>query len=162
MKARLALGLVAALVCACASPPRMPDGRSTNVPRKNMVVQINNMNVHPEVVRITPGGSVAWDSWSDYVAVVSFPISIRESFTCTDLRPDFYPNGDRLISIPVSGDNENLVTPCPLALGSYPYRVLLSEGGGVETFNPQLTLEGTLMVVEPAPARRAPGRTRTH
>ena len=160
MKARIALGVLVAVIAACTAPPRMPDGRTTNVPRKNMVVQINNMNVQPEVVRITPGGSVAWDSWSDYAAVVSFPIEIRESFTCKDLRPDFYPNGDRLISIPVEGDNENLVTPCPLVLGSYPYRVLLSEGG-VETFNPQLTLEGTLMVVEPSPGRRAPGRAHT-
>ena len=89
---------ILALLCSliamggCASPLTMPDGRTTNVPRKNMVVQINNMSVQPEVVRITPGGSVAWDSWSDYTAVISFPISIRERFTCTELRPPFYPN----------------------------------------------------------------------
>ena len=160
--------VIAAAMCflfgvgACAAPPTLPDGRTTNAPRKNMVVQINNMSVQPEVVRITPGGSVAWDSWSDYTAVISFPISIRESFTCTQLRPDFTANGDRLISIPISGDDENLVTPCPLAIGTYPYRVLLSQDGA-ETFNPQLTLQGTVMVVEPTARRRpTPLRWRRH
>ena len=64
-----------------------------------------------------------------------------------------------MISIPISGDDENLVTPCPLAVGTYPYRVLLSEGGA-ETFDPQLTLEGAVMVGEPA-NRHVKGRTFT-
>ncbi len=114
--------------------------------RQNMVVQINNMTLSPRVVRVTAkGNSIAWDNWSEYLAVVSFPLSILDAFTCKEMRPDFARTADRIESFAAIGDNEDLVTPCPLKPGTYDYDVYLANSLANRD-NPQLTLKGQIVV----------------
>ena len=148
---RVALGAVvflsAAIACA-GTPQRTSSGKTTNKPRESMVVQINNMNVHPQVVRVKGAKNrVSWTNYSDYAASVNFPISVKDGFTCTELRPDFVVSGDRIESIAALGDNEDLTTPCPLKPGTYPYEVYLFDRL-TNRENPQLTVTGKIEVLE--------------
>ena len=145
-KLALSILLFAAVSISCAnSGGGGHDGG--NQPRQNMVVQINNMTLAPHTVRVTEkGNSIAWDNWSQYIAVVSFPLSIKDGFTCSELRPDFARTFDRIESVVAIGDNEDLVTPCPLKLGTYDYEVYLSNSMANRD-NPQLTLKGKIEVV---------------
>ena len=116
--------------------------------RKNVVVQINQFHVRPEVVRVpAAGNSVAWTNWSESIASISFPASVVQSFTCSEMRPDFVVNGDRLESIVALGSNEDLVTPCPLKPGIYEYEVGLFNSMG-NRYNPRVTFKGKIEVVE--------------
>jgi hypothetical protein len=70
---------------------------------------------------------------------------MASAFTCDELRPQFVLNGDRIESVQVLGDNENLATPCPLKPGSYDYEVWLSESR-MQRENPQLKIKGRIEV----------------
>ena len=132
------------LACAGSSGSGQSDGGL----RKNVVVQINEMHVRPEVVRVpAEGNSVAWTNWTRSIATVSFPASVAKAFTCKETRPDFVLNGPRLESIAQLGSNEDLVTPCPLKPGTYPYEVYLFDNMGNRD-NPRLKIPGTIEVVE--------------
>lgn len=126
--------------------------RSTDA-RRDVVIQLSDMDVRPPVARVQRGGSVAWTSIaSNYFGVVSFPATIVSRFTCKELRPDFVVDGDRLVSSrPLRGDDEDLVLPCPLEPGTYPYRIELSEsgeGGGMveRELDPVRSLPASLVV----------------
>jgi hypothetical protein len=78
--------------------------------------------------------------------VLSFHHAIVESFTCPDLRPTFFQVDQWLVSIPIEPGGEDLVLPCPLERGTYPYRINLSSRGSVAGMgNPELSLEATLV-----------------
>jgi hypothetical protein len=149
---RLAVLALAAAGCANQQTPEVESPRSTNAPRKDIVIQFGDMQIEPSVARVKQGGSVAWTSVStNFIGVLSFPDSIVEKFTCKELRPDFYVAAGRLMSIEIQSGQENVVLPCPLAPGTYPYRIDLTSGGtGIDGRdmgeNPQLTLPGTLIV----------------
>jgi hypothetical protein len=149
---RLAVLALAAAGCANQQTPEIESPRSTNTPRKDIVIQFGDMMIEPSVARVDRGGSVAWTSVStNFIGVLSFPDSIVEKFTCKDLRPDFYVAAGRLQSIDIANGQENVVLPCPLQPGTYEYRIDLTSGGeGIGNRdmgeNPQLSLPGTLIV----------------
>ena len=143
----MAVLLISVVACA-GTPQRTESGETTNKPRQSMVVQINNMSVHPEVVRVQGAkNSVAWTNFSDYVATVHFPASVKDGFTCTELGPDFVLNGPQIESIETIGANEDLVTPCPMKPGTYPYTVYMFQNQAYRDA-PQLTLKGSIEVLE--------------
>ena len=152
---RIALRLAAlALAAGCASQqtPEVPSPRTTNEPRRDIIIQFGDMSIEPSVARVKQGGSVAWTSVStNFRGTLSFPESIVPKFSCKELRPDFYVAHGRLLSIDIANGDENLVLPCPLAPGTYEYRIDLTSGGegvGGRSMgaNPQLSLPGTLIV----------------
>ena len=143
----IAVLLISVVPCA-GTPQRTESGKTTNQPRESMVVQINNMTIHPQVVRVQGAkNSVAWTNFSDYVATVHFPASVKDGFTCTELRPDFVLNGPEIESIETIGANEDLVTPCPMKPGTYPYSVYMFQNQAYRDA-PQLTLTGSIEVLE--------------
>ena len=132
------LFLLPLLLSSCASNP--------GEVRSHAVVQINNMNLAPEVVKVSgPKNSVAWNNWSNSVATVQFPASITDAFVCDELRPLFVKSGDRVESVEALGDNESLTTPCALKPGSYSYEVWLSESR-MQRENPHLKVKGRIEV----------------
>jgi len=136
------LGILIALLPlftpACASNPSEVNSQKA--------VQINAMNLAPEVVQASGSkNSIAWTNWSSSWARVVFPGGMTSAFTCTDLRPQFVFTGDRIESIRASGDNMDLVTPCPLKPGSYEYEVWLYEPR-FDRGDPQRKLKGRIEV----------------
>lgn len=149
---RLAVLALAAAGCANQQTPEMESPRSTNAPRKDIVIQFGDMMIEPSVARVDRDGSVAWTSVStNFIGVVSFPEGVIQKFTCKELRPNFFVAGGRLQSIEIANGQENVVLPCALQPGSYDYRIDLTSGGagvgGREMGeNPQLSLPGKLIV----------------
>jgi|ETNmetMinimDraft_26_1059896.scaffolds.fasta_scaffold168649_1 hypothetical protein len=128
------------LFLGCASNP--------SEVRSHRVVQINNMKLAPEVAEVSGAdNSVVWTNWSNNVASVHFPASMKSAFTCDELRPQFVLSGDRIESVEVLGGNESLATPCPLKPGSYSYEVWLS-GSRMQRENPHLKIQGKIEVGE--------------
>ena len=157
------------LVLACSTSPRegeelkkvredlttQPEFQSpstTNKPRKNLTVQFNEGWVHPSVARLLPGGNLAWVNLGDNLAAaVVFPKSIKESFTCTELRPLFFEVAAGYQSIQVTGaEGEEVTLPCPLKPGSYDYQIYLSNDAGYNRNsaidNPTITLPAKIVV----------------
>lgn len=161
--------LAIGLVLACSTGPRereelkkvgedltkQPEFQSpptTNKPRKHLIVQFNEGWVHPSVARLLPEGNLAWVNLADnLVAAVVFPKSIKESFTCTELRPLFFEVSAGYQSIQVTGEEgENVTLPCPLKPGSYDYQIYLSDEAGSDRYsaidNPTVTLPAKIVV----------------
>ena len=159
--------LAGALLLACASggsgsraakavekdlttQPQFKSPPTTNKPRKNVMVQFTQASVHPSIARVLPGGNVAWINYADtFVGAVVFPASIKESFTCTELRPLFSKVAAGYKSIPITGaGGENVTLPCPLKPGTYDYQIYLGGGGdgslGID--NPEQTLPAKIVV----------------
>jgi plastocyanin len=147
-----ALGLM--LACQQASWRQDP---TTNKPRKNVVVQFTDATLHPEIARVTSGGNVVWVNYSaaGLDGSVVFPASIRESFTCDELRPLFMKVAAGYQSIPIQGESENVTLPCPLKTGEYEYQLYLfssgtlsggGQGAGASMDNPQSTMKGKIVV----------------
>jgi len=139
--------------CAQSATPVANQHPTTNEPRKNVLVRFTNMSLRPSVVQIVEGGIVAWANLStNRGGVVSFPLSIIDHFTCSELRPVFYQTADRLVSIPITGDASSVALPCPLEPGEYTYRIdlfrgLRSIGLAVSNIdNPELSLPGKIIV----------------
>lgn len=151
---RLAVLVLAAAGCANQQTPEIESPPSTNVARKDIVIQFDDMSIVPHVARVKQGGSVAWTSVaSSHRGVISFPDSIRSHFTCKDLRPGFFEAGNgRLQSVTIAQGDENVVLPCPLEPGTYEYRVDLYTGAqgmvapGIGMDDPIQTIEGKLIV----------------
>jgi ABC-type phosphate transport system substrate-binding protein len=147
-----------AFVLGCAGAqtqtgaPTFESPPTTNAARQDIVIQFDDMTVQPAVARVKQGGKVAWTSVaSDYQGVISFPLGIVDHFTCKELRPDFVPAANRLVSIPVATGQENLELPCPLKPGTYQYRIDLTSGGAgyssrITGAGAQLSLDATLIV----------------
>jgi len=147
---RSGAALVGLAAMACAGSGGQPSGESTNKPRKHVTVQFTDMTIHPSTARVLPGGDIAWLNYSmSYVGTVVFPASIKSSFTCDDLRPQFAKVADGYESDLIRGDMANVITPCPLEPGSYEYEIRLFEGGGGMGGAPMRSLQGRI-VVEPA------------
>jgi hypothetical protein len=111
------------------------------------------MSLRPSVARVLEGGTVAWTNLSsNRGGVVSFPLSVVDHFSCSELRPVFYKNADRLVSIPINGDAGDVALPCPLEPGEYAYRLdlfrgLRGVGPSVSNIdNPDLSLPGKIIV----------------
>ena len=144
--------MLATAGCVAQGTPTTRSPASTNAPRKDIVIQFDDMSVQPSVARVKQGGSVAWTSVStNFRGTLSFPESIVSHFSCKDLRPAFYVADGRLQSIAIASGQENVVLPCPLQPGTYPYRIELTsggEGGGPRSMgqNPVQALEATLIV----------------
>jgi len=151
---RCALALTAALwALACAGEPSFQEPTTTNQPRKNVMVQFTDASLHPSEARVLRGGSVVWINYSmSYDGSVVFPESIREHFTCSDLRPLFMKVADGYQSIPIREASEDVTLPCALEPGEYSYELRLfardqmAVGGDSSMDNPQLTLPGRIVV----------------
>jgi len=117
-------------------------------PRKDIVIRIGNDSLYPQTAEVATGGSVAWVNDSSYSATVSFPMSVLDGLSCSEIRPDFYKTADRITSIPIQGGTPDLVLPCPLEPGVYEYTANLFSGMGsvTELGNPQLQVPGKIVV----------------
>jgi hypothetical protein len=150
------VSLLAGALLACASLGSQPEFTSpvtTNKPRKNVMVQFTQASVHPSVARVLPGGNIVWINYADSSAgAVVFDESIKESFTCSDLRPLFSKVAAGYQSIPItSAGGENVSLPCPLKPGTYDYQIYLGGGGmgGIGIDDPQITLPAKIVVESP-------------
>jgi len=144
---RSALVLLSCLsLLSCATgQPTSHTASSKNAARKNVVVHIMNMHVHPATAHLSPGGNVVWVNYASSLAgVISFPESFKSALTCGEVRPIFSQAADRFESIPVTADSENVTLPCPLKPGTYDYQIKLFESLG-NMNNPQLVLDGTIV-----------------
>ncbi len=120
------------LGASCSTPTLSQPGSSSNTPRKHVSVRFTDMALRPETARIEPGGSVIWiNDATIYLGVVYFDASIREKFTCSELRPLFYQVAGGYQSLPIQKAAESVRLPCPLRPGSYDYelRLFQSEAG---------------------------------
>ncbi len=143
--------LMIALLLGCASFSDGGDSGKAPGLHKNIVIQINQFHVRPEVAKVpAEGNSISWTNWSDSLAMIVFPAEVAQAFTCDEVRPDFVVNGPHLESITAIGSNEDLVTPCPLKPGTYDYQVYLFESPG-DRYNPELKSKGQIVVLEPEP-----------
>jgi hypothetical protein len=139
--------------CAESAVPVATQHPTTNEPRQHVLVRFTNMSLRPSIARVLEGGTVAWTNLSsNRGGVVSFPLSIIDHFTCSELRPAFYKTADRLVSIPISGNSADVALPCPLEPGEYAYRLdlfrgLRRVGPSVSNIdNPDLSLPGKIIV----------------
>ncbi|MCH2185086.1 hypothetical protein MK280_04370 [Myxococcota bacterium] len=143
--------LLTAFSLGCAMNSGGQDSGKKPSLHKNIVIQINQFHVRPEVAKVpAEGNSIAWTNWSDSLAMIVFPAEVAQAFTCDEVRPDFVVNGPHLESITAIGSNEDLVTPCPLKPGTYDYQVYLFESPG-DRYNPELKSKGQIVVLEPEP-----------
>jgi hypothetical protein len=120
---------------------------SINEPaRKDVVIQFGNASVDPSIAKVLAGGSVTWSNTSDSYGVVRFPMADKSKFTCkAELRPDWQQVANAIESLPMASDAEDIVFPCALQPGSYPYKIDLF-GNVSQMDNPAFTLSGTLQV----------------
>ena len=139
--------------CAQSAAPVATQHPTTNEPRKHVLVRFTNMSLRPSVARVLEGGTVAWTNLSsNRGGVVSFPLSVVDHFSCSELRPAFYQTADRLVSIPITAGTGDVALPCPLAPGEYEYRLDLFRGlrrigPSVSNIdNPDLSLPGKIIV----------------
>ena len=139
--------------CAQSAVPVATQHPTTNEPRQHVLVRFTNMSLRPSVARVLEGGTVAWTNLSsNRGGVVSFPLSVIDHFTCSELRPAFYKTADRLVSIPISGNSADVALPCPLEPGEYAYRLdlfrgLRRVGPSISNIdNPDLSLPGKIIV----------------
>lgn len=138
------LGVVL-LLSACAQQSfKTPDDKQPA--RQDVVVQFGNASVFPADARIKANGSVTWSNTSSYMAVIRFPKADKTKFACRPvLRPDWQYVADALESIPAGGAAENIVFPCSLQPGTYPYTIsLFGDIGDMD--NPTSTLAAKLIV----------------
>ncbi len=144
---------IAASGCAQSAVPVATQHPTTNEPRQHVLVRFTNMTLRPSVARVLEGGTVAWTNLSsNRGGVASFPLSVIDHFTCSELRPAFYKTADRLVSIPISGNSADVALPCPLEPGEYAYRLdlfrgLRRVGPSISNIdNPDLRLPGKIIV----------------
>ena len=146
---RFALGLIALTLAACAQEVPTYNTPTAEQPvRASQIIQINDSSVMPSTARVKAGGSVTFanDSGSGLMAVVRFPSGIKDKLTCKDpLRPDWQYVADGIESIPMSSDAENVVFPCSLVPGTYPFLARMF-GNLADMDNPQVQIQGTLVV----------------
>jgi hypothetical protein len=113
--------------------------------RKDVEIEIDDDGVRPAVAKVAEGGTVAFDNDSESLAAVAFPISITKSLECKDARPQWQTESEALVSMPLEDDAPDLVLPCALKKGEYPFKVRLFDR--IENMdNPRRTLEGKLVV----------------
>ena len=141
--------------CAQSAVPVATQHPTTNEPRLHVLVRFTNMSLRPSIARVLEGGIVAWTNRStNHGGLVSFPLSIVESFTCSELRPLFSRTADRLVSNPIDAGSNTLVLPCSLEPGEYEYQLNLFQHRGrlgvtaPDMYNPRLLLPGKIVVVE--------------
>ena len=126
--------------------PAFRSPTSTNKPRQHVMVQFTDSYLHPSHAQILEGGTVSWANYAaNLTGSVSFPPSIRASFACVDLRPNWEQDASGIRSIPITGLVDDLELPCPLKPGTYSYELLLFDRLS-DAYNPQLTLPGKITV----------------
>ncbi len=147
--------MVALAICGCAQSavPVATQHPTSNEPRQHVLVRFTNMSLRPSIAQVVEAGTVAWTNLSsNRGGVVSFPLSVVDHFTCSELRPVFYKTADRLVSIPIIGGSGGVALPCPLEPGEYAYRLDLFRGlrrigPAVSNIdNPDLSLPGKIIV----------------
>ena len=139
------LALMLAFGCAGANGTGAPE--TGNTASKYVIVQFMDASIQPSVARVLPGGDVVWrNNTTNMMGVVVLPASIKQSFTCEELRPRFERVAAGYRSEPITGEVEKVTLPCPLKPGSYSYEVHLFEAnfGGLE--DPVRTLPGQIVV----------------
>lgn len=147
---RFVLGLAAlGLATACAQTDPTFDTKTAERPaREHQIVQINDASLMPSTARVKAGGTVTFanDSGSGLMAVVHFPSGIKGKLTCKEpLRPDWQYVADGIESIPMKSDAEDVVFPCALQPGTYPFEARMF-GNLADMDNPQYQIRGTIVV----------------
>lgn len=144
----LALGL-GALALACSSSSLLKD-----LPPPDVEVQFSDAALEPAVAHVPAGGNVVWaQGAATYAGAVFLPASMKDAFTCDDLRPEFKEVSGGYLSQPLGSDTERVGLPCPLKPGTYAYELILfpEDMGGADTATQRL--KGTIVV---APGEEAP------
>lgn len=113
--------------------------------RKEVVIQFGDASVDPSTAKILAGGNATWANTSSSYGVVRFPMADKSKFECKSLRPDWQQTANGIESLPMASDAENIVFPCSLKPGTYPYKIDLF-GNMSQMDNPAFTLQGTLQV----------------
>ena len=110
------------------------------------MVQFTDSYLHPSHAQVLPGGSVSWVNYgANLTGSVSFPQTIRASFICVDLRPNWEQDATGVRSIPITGLVDDIGLPCPLKPVVYSYELRLFDRIS-DANNPQLTLPGKITV----------------
>ncbi|HVP28082.1 MAG TPA: hypothetical protein VMW35_02845 [Myxococcota bacterium] len=139
---RLACLLGSLLVLAAVSPTRAV---AADAPKKDLEIVILDEMIRPSPAHVAEGGTVAFNNDATSFAAVTFSRAIVKDLECKDARPDWSYGADALISMPLSGDAPNLVLPCALKKGKYPFKVrYFDRPENID--NPQRTNDGTLIV----------------
>jgi hypothetical protein len=92
---------------------------------------------------------VVWENTApDTRGFIVFPVSIAESFRCSDLGPSFSRTLNDYRSLPIGGmQGDRVGLPCALAPGSYDYEVWIVGGGfGDEITGDPQVLHATIVV----------------
>ena len=122
------VAFAATLSCAGGGTTVTSPETTNSTARDHVVVRFDDMTVNPSVARVLEGGTVGWVNEGDYTGLVTFSAEDAGSLTCQELRPDFTRSADKIQSLPVHGDGEDVVLPCPFEPGEYEYVIELSEG----------------------------------
>ena len=126
--------------------PALLSPASSNKPRSRVMVQFTDSYMHPSHAQILSGGTVSWVNYgANLTGSVSFPVEIRASFTCVDLRPNWEQDASSVRSIPITSLVDDIELPCPLKPGVYSYELLLFDRFS-DSNNPRLTLPGKIIV----------------
>ena len=113
--------------------------------RKNVVIQFGNASVDPSIAKVLAGGQVTWSNTSDSYGVIRLPMADKSKFECKIVRPDWQLVATGIESLPMASDAEDIILPCSMKPGTYPYKIDLF-GNIQQMDNPAFTLQGTLQV----------------
>lgn len=144
----LSLGAFVLAVACAQTEPTFNTPTAAEPARQHQIVQINDGSIMPSTARVKAGGGVTFanDSGTGLYAVVRFPSGIKGQLTCKEpLRPDWQYVADGIESIPVASDAEDVVFPCALKAGTYPFEARMF-GDIQDMDNPQYQIKGTLVV----------------
>lgn len=145
MKRSKASRLASLIGAAAALGLAVPNVAGADSHGKNIAIEFNDAGVHPAVAKVAEGGSVAFDNDSSSLAAVAFPIDIMKRLECKDARPDWQTESEALVSMPLMTDAPDLILPCALKKGEYPFKVRLFDSLD-NMDNPKRALDGKLVV----------------
>lgn len=152
MKRGIPVALTLAALACSSGTPTWQQQETTNRPRQHVMVQFTDFSLHPSKAQVLEGGSVSWVNYASMdVGSIVFSDVVAESFTCTDLEPDWMKTDASYQSIPITmaGASNDLQLPCPLKPGTYHYEVWLFSGGedGLgDMSDPDSMLRGQIVV----------------
>lgn len=151
-RAALFTGLLALLGLACTPPtPTWSQQKTTNHPRKHVMVQFTASYLHPSEAQLVPGGTVSWVNYGSlYEGSVVFKTAAANAVSCKEMEGQWMKTAVGIQSIPITmgGASDDLQLPCPLPSGEYDYEIWLYSGGVApdDMDDPQSQLPGRIVV----------------
>ena len=150
--ARTTIGIIGLVLLGarCATPTLDQPADASSSARKHVTVRFTDMALRPETARVQRDGRVIWiNDSTTYLGAVYFDESIRDEFTCEELRPLFYKVAGGYQSLTLQGATESVGLPCPLKPGSHRYELRLFRsfpGQPAAAANPDARMPGTIVV----------------